>query len=307
MTCFLVDDQLMLNAKIQAAIEQFGGPGVIALWLTVGTACGAANTEGVIAPAAPPSHGRMLIMQPPEMEAAVAALVETRLWHDEKTVKRCEACKEHLKGHDIAKLPKGGYLFHDWNQQQFSRKEAKDPSARSGRNRKRALHRMPDLIRAIRARDGSHCRYCGVRVNFDARTGDDAGTYDHKDPDCYEPKGGNFLDAIVVACNACNREKSDRTPEEWVADGGLALQPEPDRRAGVPDPPVRTGSGPDQAEGQDAPGSGQTLTAAPTRVGPGQDGSGPGPGLRSEDGSSRVPVLTPSTNGNDHRSNGDST
>ena len=257
LTCFLVDDQLMLNGKMQDAITRYGGPAPVALWLAGATACGAGNTEGVVVPGLVPAMARSLIIL--EVDAVVAALVDARMWHDTKSLRRCAACKEHLKGNGI-KLPAGGFLFHDWGRQQFNRQEAKDPVARSSKNRKRQMHRMPDLTEAVRARDGEYCRYCAVKVDFRARTGPRAGTYDHVVPDCYEPDGGNFLDALVVACAHCNGEKGHRTPEEWVRDGGLTLLPVPDRRAGNPDLRVRTGSGP----GQDGASSGPGLTGTHT-------------------------------------------
>lgn len=290
MTCFLVDDQLMLNGKIQAAVDLYGGPGILALWLAVATACGGANTEGVIAPAAPKSAARMLIMHPPELDEAVRILVETRLWHDERTVRKCAACVEHLVANGIAKLPKGAYLFHDWGQQQFNRKEAKDPVARSSKNRKNQLHRMPNLKRAIVARDGEYCRYCAVKVDFMARTGRKAGTYDHLRPDCFEPDGGNFLDGVVVACAGCNSDKGHRTPEEWLRDGGIALLPAPDRGAGTGQDPANPGAGADPA-----------LADARARLVPGQDGSRPGAGPAGQDeGSGRALALA----SNGHHTNG---
>ena len=269
MTCFLVDDQLMQNAKIQAAIDQAASGLVVSLWTAAGSSCGAANSEGLIAPSVLSWAAKNLyIDRDTVLPVLVAALVDNRIWHDAKALRRCPSCREYLQSVGIPKAPADHLVWHDWNQQQFSRKEAKDPIARSSRNRKRALHRDADLVRAIRDRDGPYCRYCGDWVNFDARTGDKAGTYDHKDPDCFEPNGGNFLDGVVVACGLCNRLKGHRTPSEWLRDGGLPLRPSPDRRSELPDPPVRTGS----TGGQDEAKPGSGLADAPAGVGPGQEG-----------------------------------
>lgn len=290
MTCFLVDDELTLNAKVDQAIAAFGGLAVVGFWTGCGTRCGRKNS-GVVEASTASAVGRWGWMTPEEIERAAKALVTARLWHDVRTVRRCAVCSEHLATFDLT-LPKGAYLFHDWGRQQFNRQEAKDPVRRSGRTRKQALHRMPELVKAIRARDGEFCRYCGDWVNFDARTGDKAGTYDHLIPDDFDDfvddhgevfPGGNALHKIVVACNLHNRQKGQRTPEEWLRGGGLPLLAEPDRRSEIPNPRVRTA--------QTAEQDGSGLTDARTRVGTGQGRAGAGPETGSgREGSGLVPV-----------------
>ncbi|MFG2054783.1 hypothetical protein ACGFI9_12200 [Micromonospora sp. NPDC048930] len=70
----------------------------------------------------------------------------------------------------------------------------------------------PLLTVPVRLRDGDACRYCGRLVNWDARTGGLAGTYDHRHPG--RPARGP--DDLVVCCNHCNgRRGKDSHPERW--------------------------------------------------------------------------------------------
>ena len=82
------------------------------------------------------------------------------------------------------------------------------------KKRKRELYDDGALTRAVRARDGDACRYCGKTVRWEDRKGPDGGTYDHIDPD-----GPNNPDNLVVACRSCNGRKGRRTPER----AGLSL------------------------------------------------------------------------------------
>lgn len=80
----------------------------------------------------------------------------------------------------------------------------------------------PEITTLIRLRDGDACRYCGRVVNFLARTGKLAGTYDHRPP-------GKPADAerSVVACSSCNSSRGD-TPLE-VADETMPLLSPPEK------------------------------------------------------------------------------
>ncbi|MFG3418729.1 hypothetical protein [Micromonospora sp. NPDC048063] len=70
----------------------------------------------------------------------------------------------------------------------------------------------PALTIPVRLRDGDACRYCGRVVNWDARKGGLAGTYDHRNPG----RGAQGPDDLVVACNQCNgRRGKDTHPERW--------------------------------------------------------------------------------------------
>lgn len=67
-------------------------------------------------------------------------------------------------------------------------------------NRQRDRDRKnPDLTTPVRRRDGDACRYCGIVVNFRARSGDRSGTYDH-----LEPGQPATVDTYVVCCRRCN-------------------------------------------------------------------------------------------------------
>lgn len=78
----------------------------------------------------------------------------------------------------------------------------------------------PALIVPVRWRDGDACRYCLQVVNWKARTGRLAATYDHLKPGYAETP-----DDIVVACGACNQSKGRRDLDE-VQDR-MTLKPEP--------------------------------------------------------------------------------
>ena len=76
----------------------------------------------------------------------------------------------------------------------------------------------PALIIPVRLRDGDACRYCGMVVNFRARRGRLAGTYDHR-----EPGREATVDTYVVACGACNAGRSN----DPAADKAYPLLPAP--------------------------------------------------------------------------------
>ncbi len=65
----------------------------------------------------------------------------------------------------------------------------------------RDAHRRKITRRAVFARDGWTCQYCGARSNL---------TVDHVIPRC---KGGTSTwENIVASCAPCNRRKGDRLP-----------------------------------------------------------------------------------------------
>ena len=109
--------------------------------------------------------------------------------------------------------------YLDWNESREHVSEAR----RFARVRM-ALVRDPELRRAIQARDGNACRYCGQPVNWLDRKGPRGATYDH-----VVPGGGDDLTNLVVSCRGCNSRKGQRTPEQ----AGLVLldpnQKYPDR------------------------------------------------------------------------------
>jgi 5-methylcytosine-specific restriction endonuclease McrA len=67
----------------------------------------------------------------------------------------------------------------------------------------RDAHRRKITRRAVFARDGWTCQYCGSRSNL---------TVDHVIPRC---KGGtSSWENIVASCAPCNRRKGDRLPRQ---------------------------------------------------------------------------------------------
>lgn len=80
----------------------------------------------------------------------------------------------------------------------------------------------PELTVPVRFRDGDACRYCGRVVNFLARTGKLAGTYDHR------PAGApGDPERSVVACSSCNSSRKDLpleiADEQWPLLGPPAV------------------------------------------------------------------------------------
>jgi hypothetical protein len=63
----------------------------------------------------------------------------------------------------------------------------------------------PALTVPVRLRDGDGCRYCGHIVQWTARRGNRAGTYDHRNPG----QPARTPDDLVVACGGCNRTRSN--------------------------------------------------------------------------------------------------
>lgn len=78
----------------------------------------------------------------------------------------------------------------------------------------REAHRRKITRRAVFARDGWACQYCGSRANL---------TVDHVIP---RSKGGqSSWENIVASCGPCNRRKGDRSP----AQAGMQLRRAPRR------------------------------------------------------------------------------
>lgn len=70
----------------------------------------------------------------------------------------------------------------------------------------------PRLIVPVRLRDGDGCRYCGRIVQWNARRGGRAGTYDHREPG----KPAATPDGLVVCCAQCNSGRgTDADPQAW--------------------------------------------------------------------------------------------
>ncbi|MCL6592707.1 MAG: HNH endonuclease [Alicyclobacillus sp.] len=109
-----------------------------------------------------------------------------------------------------------GYKIHDWEDYAGRLLEQRQLLAER-KKRNRQLYDDANLTRAVRQRDGDHCRYCGQAVNWRDRKGPNGGTYDHIDPE-----GPNTPENIVVACRQCSTRKARRTPEE----AGMVILPE---------------------------------------------------------------------------------
>lgn len=80
--------------------------------------------------------------------------------------------------------------------------------SQQARNRRKPI--KPGLRRQVHERDYYACRYCGARQNL---------VVDHLVP--VSRGGGNTIDNLVTACQACNTKKLDRS----LADAGLTLHP----------------------------------------------------------------------------------
>jgi hypothetical protein len=124
----------------------------------------------------------------------------------------CGAGLERTRPDDprLTRLTDPGWLFHDWSQCNPLRVRIE---ADEQANRIRAeLHRDTALKAAITRRDKDRCRYCGTAVNWRARRGPTAATYDHVKP--IASGGTNVLDNVVTACQPCNERKGKRSLRE---------------------------------------------------------------------------------------------
>ncbi len=262
MSWFRVDDTAPSHPKMRRA----GRDGRL-LWYAAGPLSSQQGREGFV---------EALVLQDAahyaevdDYEAAAKRLVAVGLWHDAKALARCDSefCSTVVAGG--RRLAKGEYQFHDFFQWNFTNDVSKLPTERRKENRRKALSRDRHRCNEILDRDGTLCRYCGRRVDARDKRGPRGLTYDHVDPDKFEPEGGNALADVVVACRECNGVKGDRTPEE----------------AGMPLLPPRTSaltlvSGPD-------------LTGAENGSDRGQEISGPGPKITGPDLAGTWPVSDP--------------
>lgn len=98
--------------------------------------------------------------------------------------------------------------LHDWNEY-AGRLISQREDQKEYKARRYALYNDMRLIKAVRARDGDVCQYCGRTVDWKDRRGAEGGTYDHVDPD-----GDNSAENVVVCCRSCNLKKGERTPEK---------------------------------------------------------------------------------------------
>jgi hypothetical protein len=297
MPWFKVSDDWATHPKTIAA----GKDGRL-LWVVTGTLMAKASTDGVIAKE---QHQLYSALAGVPWKRNAAKLVEVGLWHTQEELRRCRDCRtdldalnDHRRQEDVALIVMGpdDLYWHAWAAHQLPKHRQLSPEARAADDRARALRKDTALCQEIQKRDASLCRFCGHRVNWRDRRGARRATYDHLNPYCYTPNGGNFLEAIVTACGDCNSKKGKRTVAEWVAAGGHTLKPI-GWQAGDPPPDTppwastsppsgppgsNPGSNPDLIPTRPEPDSGPDPTRAHgrahPRLGPGQVGSGPGLG-----------------------------
>lgn len=209
MSFFMVDDQLHVNIKVQRLIDM-AQPGMAALglWTVAGSQVQAQGGDGQVLPSAWRLLGDKRLFN-----KLARLLVDVGLWEERDTGEE-------------------GFQYHDWFDIGYS------PGEKVKLNRKRAKElKNPDIINAVKARDGENCRYCGRLVDWKDRKSDKGATYDHVIPGL--PAGATN---IVVACLKCNRKKAQRTPEQ----AAMTLLPPPNG----PDSRTRSGLDPDQIPDQ---------------------------------------------------------
>lgn len=197
MTWFKVDDKLHAHPKWWAL-----SPNAKALWTTAGSWASSYKTDGLIGANQLPILAPQVGLTVGKMRSAAAELVAAGLWV----------------------TTDGGWAFHNWTDFNPLRAQ-QDKEAAIERERKK-IQNDPDLKTAIRVRDQDRCRYCGVEVNFAARTGHLAGRYDHVIP---VTKGGKTTMAnVVVCCDFDNRRKYNKTLDEAemvLLEPGTAVDP----------------------------------------------------------------------------------
>lgn len=322
MAWFKISDDWIDHPKVRRA-----GRDARDLWVAAGNRCARYLTDGLVESELLRDYANLAEIRSGTTQAK--RLVAVGLWHDHETVKGCADCRGDIAdvnterartGEALLEVRPGDFYFHQWLRHQPPKKSKQSAAAKMAEQRNNALSKMADLCEAIQLRDKDRCRYCGVRVNWKDRRGEKGATYDHVDPDCYEPDGGNFLDGVVTACRKCNGRKRDRTPEEW----GTPLLPPPGHQdAGdatsasssgsssgassgpssrAHPPGFRASSGPSAASRVVRDGPGRVVPGpelgpgrgGPGLVGPGRPGSGLGLAGLVRAGPGRGPVVPPS-------------
>jgi hypothetical protein len=183
MTWFKVDDKLHAHPKWWAL-----SPNAKALWTTAGSWCSSYKTDGALLDSQVPMLAPQVGLTPAKTKQAAAELVAANMWQ----------------------RTDDGWVFHQWTD--FNPLKAQQDKEAAIEKERKKIQNDPDLKAAIRLRDRDLCRYCGVRVNFAARTGHLAGRYDHVVP---VTKGGKTtVDNVVVSCDFDNRRKYNKTLDE---------------------------------------------------------------------------------------------
>lgn len=312
-------DQALRNAGKDAAL----------FWWVAVHECAAVNegagNDGVLTPMMVDDAAHLYKLND---KRCVSALVVSGLLHDAITVRQCGPCID--RGGD--KLASPDLFIHEWWEHLLPAEGKHDGVKGSNEQRRKALNRDKSLVARVRKRDKDLCRYCGVE------TVDSSGPRKNhrlsRQLDHIDPWGESTYENLAVSCKTDNGRKGQHKPEdagmtlwapgttaEMIADGtavavqgpagsdrvsGRAPETAGTERAEDPaaepaDLPASRERGRDSGPGRngDGPATGSGLHV------PAGVGTGPGPALIVSEPD--VPVLTPSTNGNDHRSNGDST
>ena len=173
MVWFKVDDGLYDHPKWMDL-----PPAAQALWVNAGSWAGRNLTDGWVSPT--------FVRRYPSGTRSAKQLVNAHLWQE-----------------GAERDGKLGWQFHDWLDYNPSSESVK--ASREANSNRKAVQRDPALKAAVRHRDGDRCRYCGIVVRFGDQRSPLGGTYDH-----VNPKGGNVLRNVVVACRGCNSSKGDR-------------------------------------------------------------------------------------------------
>lgn len=256
MTWLKIDDAFGAHPKIMLA-----GNEAVGLWVRCASWSSAHLTDGFVPEAVVLMYGSKRLAQ---------RLVDARLFEPRSVG------------------PDGpGYAVHDFLIYNPSRNEVESERAR------RNELRDPELVAAVKQRDGNRCRYCAQVVKWTDRRGPTGGTLDHVVPGL---AGG--VDNVVVACRACNGAKKNRTP----AEAGMILLPppgeEPPTAGARPAPKPSSDLGPTQVRlaavpdpEADAPGTGRVGS------GTGRDDTAPASGP--------VPPAEPAPSGAGRRRNRD--
>lgn len=104
---------------------------------------------------------------------------------------------------------RGGWLLLDDSEHLF---HIRLKAEKAWEAQRRKDNGNPALIVPVRLRDGDGCRHCGKIVNWRARRGGRAGTYDHRVPG----QAAQGPDDLVVSCGWCNSKRGDSQAESWT-------------------------------------------------------------------------------------------
>jgi hypothetical protein len=233
-----LDAKLRQNRKIKRAVR--ADPMSVLLWVFVLIGCGHEQTDGIVTADEIEDAAHDLHMDEDQAVECVKILVTVGLLHDKRQARKCPDCSVAVDA-----MAADGYFVHHFSEYNPTQDETLIPIKTLRWKRKQALKHSRPLCQEIQRRDGDRCCYCERQVDWKDRNSDAGGTYDHLDPNLFEPNWGNTLENVVVACRGCNGRKKDRTPEEWLAAGGQRLRHDP--RAGRDLVATRSEPGPDLA------------------------------------------------------------